>query len=333
MSVARPVVTILVPTIGRREFFGDTVRSVAAQTLEDFEVIVLDNASPADARRAFQRWAESDTRVRIESVEPRIPMFSNFNRGIALARGEYVVFFHDDDVYLPELLTTAVANLNAHPRAAFWGSNYDFIDGEGTVVEPRRWIRQSACIAGTEYIRTLVRRGRNNVSMPGLVFRTDALREGFDESLSMHFGDFVLLMRLAERREVFLSSERHVLVRRHDGQASQSMPMSRAIPLRTETMLAYCDEYLERYPDETSFIRPLKRRTKILHRVGLAWGWVTAADAAEATACVSAMDARLDWPLPTILSMLDKPAIRTQLRDFVGQWRTFGKRLGTRLGV
>lgn len=327
----QPLVTVLVPTIGRRDFFEDTVRSVRDQIFQDFEVIVLDNASPMEAHKAFEEWARSDARIRIVRVEPRVPMFRNFNRGIAEARGKYIAFFHDDDVYAASFLASAVDALEIHPTAAFFGSNYDFIDERGETSERRRWIRRTGMVRGAKYIGGLLRRGRNTVSMPGLVFRRDAIQSGFDETLPIHFGDFVLLMRIAEHGDVFLSVDSVVSVRRHNGQASQLMPNSTAIPLRTQVMLAYCDEYLARHPNDSLFVARSTRRIQVLHRVGLLWGWLIANSAAEAAACAGAINGGGDRILGALLQMADRPLVRKVLK--AKSWRAIGKRIGTRLGV
>jgi glycosyltransferase involved in cell wall biosynthesis len=309
-----PPVSVLVPTTGRIEFLADTMRSVQEQTFADFEVLVLDNASPAPARDALANWATSDTRIRIMRSDTRLPMFENFNRGIQAARGRCIAFFHDDDVYLPRFLQATLSALDDNPFAAFCGSNYDFIDEHGKLSEQRRWIRGSKSVAGRRFIEMLVRRGRNPVVMPGIMFRREAILAGFDENLPIHFGDFVLLMRLAEEGEVALLEETLVRVRRHVSQASQAKPLSVGIPLRTRLLLDYLDEYLFRHPDEVAMVERLRRRLGVLHRVGLLWGWATAADTSEAFACTAALGAsRVDRLLRGLLTKVDRLPVRAAL--------------------
>ncbi len=281
-----PRVTICVPTIGRAEYLQDVRVAVERQTYTDYEVLVLDNASQDDAvRQLFAQWAAADDRVRLLRIERRIPMFANFNRGIAAARAPFVVFFHDDDVQEPRLVERAAAMLESDARITFVGSNYDFIDETGAVTERRRWIDHDQVVAGEDYIRDLIRRGRNLVPMPGLVFRREAIRDGFDESLPIHFGDFTLLMRLAERRCVGLLQEPLVRIRRHEGQASTSMPLSRSLALRTEVLENYLDELAARRVLPERELARLRRRVKIQERLAMAYGWYVASDPLEAQAC------------------------------------------------
>lgn len=124
-----PTITILVPSIGRMAYLPETRRCVSTQTRRDFEVLVLDNASPPDAQRFFADWARDDERVKILRVDERVPMFTNFNRGMRETKTELVTFFHDDDVYLPRFLEVLAGALERRPAAAFAGSNFDFVDG------------------------------------------------------------------------------------------------------------------------------------------------------------------------------------------------------------
>lgn len=285
-----PRVTICVPTIGRVEYLAHTRDSISAQTFGDFEVLVLDNASPRESQTLLAEWAERDARVRVLRVDPRIPMFENFNRGIRAGVGEYLTFCHDDDEMAPTMLAEHVAFLDAHPRVGFSGSNYEFIDEHDTVTEVRRPVARTEVWPGKQYIRAILKSGRNPLTMQSIFYRRAALgAEGIDLSLPIHFGDFVLLMRMAERWDVGLLDGLLVRVRRHAQQASSSMALSRGMELRREVLASYVDELAMRWPDERRFLRELQVRLAFAHQTGCLWGWVSAPDEREARACAEAL--------------------------------------------
>lgn len=330
--MTKPLVTILVPTIGRDVFIEQTIESVQAQTLSDFEVIVLDNASPTLSSQRLMDWAGTDKRIRVLRSDTLLPMFVNFNRGIAAANTEYVTFFHDDDIYASDFLEEMVRGLETHPSAGLAGSNYDFIDERGQVIERRRWIRSPGLVDGRSYIQSLLRRGRNVLTMHGLVFRRSVLRDTFDDSLSIHFGDFLLLMRIAESWNLFLSADSLMKVRRHAGQASQSIPLSSIILQRTCILNAYCVEYLSRHPNEKQSLTKLQRRIALLHRVGMAWGWAISSNSSEATVCINQMgESTIDSALKTVMRTIDNTPFRVLLRSTA--WRSTARKIGAILGV
>jgi len=330
--LADPLLTVCVPTIGRLEYFPLTRRSLENQTFTDYEVLILDNASPESAQGQLKEWADADPRVRILRTDPRIPMFENFNRGIRAARGKYVVFFHDDDMYLPEFLEAYVGMLEKHPSAAIAGGNWDYVGPNGELEEVRRWVQKTELWSGARYIDSLIARGRNMIPMPGLVFRKSALGDGFDTQLPIHFGDFVLLMRLAEAHDVAMISECHVHIRRHTAQASQSMPMSRAVALRTEVMRDYVEEYARRHPHEVKKVGEFRRRIAQLHRIGMVWGWFSAKAPNEAVACIDGLgDNAVDRTMSKALAVAEKSGIRRIVSN--SKMIVIARRLGGYLGV
>lgn len=292
-------------------------------------MIIVDNASPADVvAEHFVPWLSADPRVRHLRTETRIPMFANFNRGIAAAKAPYVVFFHDDDVQAPSLVERAVELLEAHPRMTFVGTNYDFIDDAGAITEKRRWIERDAVIEGEDYIRDLVHRGRNMVPMPGIVFRREAIAAGFDESLPIHFGDFTLLMRLAERHQVGLLSAPLIQIRRHEAQASVAMPLSKSLPLRMEVFSSYLDEVEARAVLSPTEVARLRRRVDLQERLALAFGWYLAGDDEEVAACARRL-ARGSKLLDGGLRLLDRSGARAGARklDLAGVARRLAPKL------
>jgi glycosyltransferase involved in cell wall biosynthesis len=101
--------SVIVPTFGRPAFLADALESVLAQTFDDFECIVVDDASPESMS------VPSDPRVRVVTRETNGGPPAARNTGIAAARGRYVAFLDDDDVWLPHRLADAAA-------AHYWAS-------------------------------------------------------------------------------------------------------------------------------------------------------------------------------------------------------------------
>lgn len=286
MSKPEVMVTVCVPTIGRMEYLPAVVEAMAAQTFTDYEILVLDNDSPEPAKTFLEEWAAKEPRVKLMRVSPRVPMFDNFDRGIRAAKGRYVTFVHDDDVYLPHFIDAQVKLLEQSPRAGFSGAAFDLVDEQGKTVERRRWVPKTAIWPGKRYIETLVRTGRNLIPMPGLMYRTEVFGgRGFDRDVSPYFGDFTILSRIAERYDVGVIAEPVMYVRKHTAQASRSFPVSEWAPMRSETLRAYCTEYLGRHPEDAAFVAKLRRSVEIRHRVALLWGWASAEERRESRVC------------------------------------------------
>ncbi|MBR4703111.1 MAG: glycosyltransferase family 2 protein [Oscillospiraceae bacterium] len=114
----RPWFSVVIPTYRRKELLREAVESVLAQNPVDFpwELIVVDN-TPLDG----QGWTPAQEAIRELGSPPvlyyhnreNIGSGYNWNRGAELARGEWIVFLHDDDLLLPD----ALGNLGRQIRA------------------------------------------------------------------------------------------------------------------------------------------------------------------------------------------------------------------------
>jgi glycosyltransferase involved in cell wall biosynthesis len=283
-SRSTPTITVCVPTAGRSAtLLLETIASIRHQEFDDYEVLLLDNASPPDARAAIAEYAAADQRVEVLRTTQRIEMFDNFERGVKAARGRYVSFFHDDDVYGARFLSDHVHLLDANASVAFSGSNCTVVDAEGRLIGDRGLIRNTAVWGGWRYIEAVFDLGNNMFPMQSSVFRRDALPPRmFASAKGVHYTDFFMFMRLAEEHDVGLISGRLMKMRSHDEQASRQLGVDQSLDLRTNLFYGYCDELLERRPARIAEIAGLRRRVALARRSAALWMWLFAKDDSQA---------------------------------------------------
>lgn len=108
-----PKVSVIVPAFNMGDYLDDTLRSIAAQTLTDWECIVVNDASPdpRDAAIAL-RWEQEDPRFRSVLLEQNGYLARARNVGIEAARGRYIFPLDADDQITPETLATLSAALD-----------------------------------------------------------------------------------------------------------------------------------------------------------------------------------------------------------------------------
>jgi glycosyltransferase involved in cell wall biosynthesis len=104
-----PVVSIGIPTFNRAKFLSQAIRSVLQQTFQDFEIIVSDDQSADDTWEVVQSFG--DSRIRYYRTTARLGVPRNWNACARLARGKYFGLLPDDDVYLPEFLSSMISTL------------------------------------------------------------------------------------------------------------------------------------------------------------------------------------------------------------------------------
>jgi glycosyltransferase involved in cell wall biosynthesis len=115
-----PLVTLVIPTHGRRELVEQTLDSVRAQTLTNFEAIVIDDHSPDDTALYLGQLAGRDSRFRVMTRQGPIGGANVArNQGLAAARGQFVVFLDSDDLLESDCLQLRAAFLQQHPELDF----------------------------------------------------------------------------------------------------------------------------------------------------------------------------------------------------------------------
>lgn len=113
-----PIVSILIPVFNRRNFIHQCIQSALDQTFDDFEVVVVDNASDDGTWEICQEISNRDSRVKIFRNEKNIGPVRNWFRCVEEARGEYGKFLFSDDLILKDFLAETVPKL-ADQEVAF----------------------------------------------------------------------------------------------------------------------------------------------------------------------------------------------------------------------
>lgn len=109
-SVERPKVSMIVPVYNCAENLEDTIRSALNQSFADFELICVDDGSSDNSLEILKSLALEDGRMSIYS-QPNMGQSVARNVGIEHARGKYVYFFDSDDLLSPDLLETAIGEI------------------------------------------------------------------------------------------------------------------------------------------------------------------------------------------------------------------------------
>ena len=104
-----PKVSVIIPTFNRSGFLQAALESVLSQTFQDFEIIVVDDASGEDVQGVVQRL--HDPRIRYIRHKMNKGEAGARNTGLMYAQSEYIAFLDDDDVWFPKKLGLQVRAL------------------------------------------------------------------------------------------------------------------------------------------------------------------------------------------------------------------------------
>lgn len=130
-TVKQPLVSIVMPAYNGDRFIETAIRSVIAQTLTDWELIVMDDGSQDSTVDIAQRMAKEDSRIAVVRNEANMGVAKTRNRGMDLAAGSYVALLDCDDVWYPEKLEKQVA-LAQKTGADVVYCSYAIVDASGS---------------------------------------------------------------------------------------------------------------------------------------------------------------------------------------------------------
>ncbi len=135
----RPLLSVVIPAYDVEPYLDEALTSLRAQTLTDFEVVLVDDGSTDRTRAIAQAHADADPRVRVVAQE-NAGQGAARNHGTSLARGRFLAFMDADDVLPPRAYELAVAALEESGSDFCLGGVRRF-DGERTW--RAAWVRES----------------------------------------------------------------------------------------------------------------------------------------------------------------------------------------------
>ena len=109
----QPEVSICVPNYNYGEYIGECIRSLLAQSLVEFELIIVDDASTDNSIEIIESF--DDKRIRIYENSENLGMAANWNKCWRLAHGKYVAIYHSDDVYHRQIVEEEYSLLSQFP--------------------------------------------------------------------------------------------------------------------------------------------------------------------------------------------------------------------------
>jgi glycosyltransferase involved in cell wall biosynthesis len=121
-----PLVSIVLPTYKRAHVLPYAIRSVLNQTYTNLELIIVDDNSPDDTSSVVESF--NDSRIRYVRNDPNLKLPRALNRGFSLARGEYLTWTSDDNIYLPSAIEKMVDALKIENCDFVYADYYQFVE-------------------------------------------------------------------------------------------------------------------------------------------------------------------------------------------------------------
>ncbi len=127
-----PKVSVVMSVYNDEKFVGQSIQGVLNSTFKDFEFIICNDCSTDNTEEVIKSF--KDERIVYVKNEINLKAAGGANRGLSLAKGEYVMRIDSDDITMPDRMQKQVDFLDSHPDVALVGGWAQAIDNEGNPV-------------------------------------------------------------------------------------------------------------------------------------------------------------------------------------------------------
>lgn len=149
----QPVVSIIMPSYNAEQYIAESIQSVIAQTFPGWELVITDDRSSDNTPAIAQSFMDQDQRIRFQVAETHSGIAGTRNQCIARARGRYIAFLDNDDLWVPEKLEKQLRFMKEHDYS-FCYSAYELMKEDGT---PKgKIIKTAGVIDYNKYLRNTI---------------------------------------------------------------------------------------------------------------------------------------------------------------------------------
>lgn len=196
----KPSVSIVTSTYNRAQIVRKAIESVLAQDYTDWEMCVVGDCTPDDTAATVASYG--DPRLRFFNLPEKSPPGSHGalakNHALfQMARGDYIAYLDDDDIYRPNYLSAMMGHLKAHPKIVFLYCRCMYRDkktGKRIWGNPfQRWMHG--------YSRAKLKR-YNFIDTDCVVHRRELLDKVGGWNPDYYFDDYEFWLRISEKHEL-----------------------------------------------------------------------------------------------------------------------------------
>ena len=127
----QPLVSLGIPVYNGENYLSECIECLLAQTFENFEIVISDNASTDGTQEICERYAAQDKRIRYDRCDHNLGAAPNFNRVFELSRAPYFKWVAHDDLVGKEFLEIALDIMKKDPGIVVCQADKILIDGNG----------------------------------------------------------------------------------------------------------------------------------------------------------------------------------------------------------
>lgn len=221
-------VTVILPSYNHAKYLNERIDSILNQTFQDFELIILDDLSPDNSKDIIEQYSNHPKVSSIVYNEKNSgSTFFQWNKGVSMAKGEYIWIAESDDIAHPLLLETLVDKIESQDDITLAFSQSFGIDSNSN--QTNDWIDRTSDMNGGElfnhdfimdgvsFIRKFLLFKNVIPNASAVLFRRNTYLEMGGASTDFsYFGDWLMWIKILTKGKVAYSQHRYNFFRRHE---------------------------------------------------------------------------------------------------------------------
>jgi glycosyltransferase involved in cell wall biosynthesis len=212
MAGKEPLLTIAIPTFNSAHFLPDAISSIMRQGLDDFEILIVDNASEDNTEEVVRSF--ENPHIRYLRNSSNLGACENGNRCLANSRGRYIKFLCADDVLLDGIVRKQLNVLEARPEVALVTCGY--LPTDSNLKIQGSWSAFPGSHPGRRVINFCLSRMTNGIGGPSNIMIRRAAATGIlPDATYRLLSDLKFCLQVLEHGAYVNIDEPGVLYRRH----------------------------------------------------------------------------------------------------------------------
>ena len=132
-----PKVSIIMPVYNGEKYLEEAIRSILDQTLQDWELWLVNDCSTDSSLKIMEKYAKGNDKIQIITNPENYQLPRSLNIGFRYARGSYLTWTSDDNLYQPDAMETMVRELDEHPDYGLVCCDMDYLFEDGSIMKHR----------------------------------------------------------------------------------------------------------------------------------------------------------------------------------------------------
>jgi glycosyltransferase involved in cell wall biosynthesis len=131
MNEVNPLVSVVMAVYNGEKYLTEAIESIQKQTCQDFEFIMIDDASTDRSGEIIEKFQRSDKRIRAIRNEKNSGLGVSLNRGVSITKGQFIARMDADDISQPDRFERQLTYLKQNPGILVLGGSCIMIDEQG----------------------------------------------------------------------------------------------------------------------------------------------------------------------------------------------------------